>query len=89
MSKSSLPAHGELTLGYGDYGAAPLSRSIDNRRDQDVGFFKVYYSMTLSDMSSIQQDGLELNLNVRQRHRFWGGSVSIRCSVKRVNTYVR
>ncbi|KAG8699621.1 hypothetical protein FRC09_006503 [Ceratobasidium sp. 395] len=54
-----LPSPGELTIGYGDAGASPLSFTIDDRAEKDSGFIKVYYSTNPSDMSFIQQDGFD------------------------------
>ncbi|KAG8713630.1 hypothetical protein FRC09_018502 [Ceratobasidium sp. 395] len=54
-----LPARGELTVGYGDAGASPLSFTVDDRTEKDSGLIKVYYSTSPSDMSFIQQDGFE------------------------------
>ncbi|KAG8776409.1 hypothetical protein FRC12_000918 [Ceratobasidium sp. 428] len=54
-----LPARGELTIGYGDAGASPLSFTIGHHIERDSGFIKVYYSTSPSDMGFIQQDGCE------------------------------
>ncbi|KAG9124736.1 hypothetical protein FRC07_010447, partial [Ceratobasidium sp. 392] len=54
-----LAVRGELTVGYGDFGASPLSFSIDDHLDKDTGFIKVYYSTVPSEMSFIQQEGFK------------------------------
>jgi hypothetical protein len=57
----SLPTRGELTIGYGDGGAAPLQFAIDDHLEKDLGFFKVYFSLSPSEMSTIQQNGIDPN----------------------------
>ncbi|KAH7337410.1 hypothetical protein B0J17DRAFT_768612 [Rhizoctonia solani] len=54
-------------IGYGNSGAPPLTFTIDRNLNTDPGFFKIYYSISPSEMSTIQQDGVEPNQSADPR----------------------
>ncbi|KAJ1301305.1 hypothetical protein OPQ81_003707 [Rhizoctonia solani] len=55
---SVLP-RGLLTIGYRNTGASPLTFTIDRNLNTDPGFFKIFYSINPSEMSTIRQDGVD------------------------------
>ncbi|KIK68739.1 hypothetical protein GYMLUDRAFT_1008897 [Collybiopsis luxurians FD-317 M1] len=51
----SIPAHGSLTIGYGDSGTAPHEYFLRDNQNVDVGFLKLYLSTQYVDYSGIAQ----------------------------------
>ncbi|CEL53254.1 hypothetical protein RSOLAG1IB_06220 [Rhizoctonia solani AG-1 IB] len=57
----SVPPGGELTIGYGNSGAAPLTFTVARGLAADPGFFKIFYSISPSEVGTIKQDGVDPN----------------------------
>lgn len=56
-----LRGRGELGIGYDSSGATQLQFTIDDHLDKDLGYFKVYFSTSPSELSTIQQEGVDPN----------------------------
>ncbi|CUA72784.1 putative ATP-dependent helicase MG140 [Mycoplasma genitalium G37] [Rhizoctonia solani] len=57
--QASVTPRSSLKIGYGNSGAAPLMFTVDRHLHADPGFFKIFYSISPSEMSTIQQDGVD------------------------------
>ncbi|CAE6474010.1 unnamed protein product [Rhizoctonia solani] len=57
---SVLPG-GNLTIGYGNSGAPPLTFTVARGLSTDPGFFKIFYSISPSEVGTIKQDGVDPN----------------------------
>ncbi|KAF9263736.1 hypothetical protein L218DRAFT_901384 [Marasmius fiardii PR-910] len=51
----SIPAHGCLTIGFGDSGTVPYTYFLRNNQEVDVGFLKLYLTTKYVDHSGIPQ----------------------------------
>jgi hypothetical protein len=51
-----LPKRSELTIGFGDGGAAPWQFHLNDDEDMDVGFLKVFLTTSPAEFSSVAQD---------------------------------
>ncbi|KAG8715600.1 hypothetical protein FRC11_002487 [Ceratobasidium sp. 423] len=56
-----------LTIGYGNSGAPPLTFTIPRGLNIDPGFFKLFYSISPSEMSTIEQAGVDTSLEGNHR----------------------
>ncbi|KAF8685088.1 Caspase domain [Rhizoctonia solani] len=57
----SVPKEGELTIGYGNNGAPPLTFTVAPGLTTDPGFFKIFYSTSPSEVGTIKQKGVDPN----------------------------
>ncbi|CAE6535105.1 unnamed protein product [Rhizoctonia solani] len=58
---------GSLKIGYGNSGAPPLTFTIPRNLNTDPGYFKLFYSISPSEMSTIEQAGVDTSLEGKSR----------------------